>query len=162
MRCDTDVHVQLLISHKFTYRGQEVWKNNRLVRFESKTDDNKKLFTVSAIAEAAGLRVRVNNEEKIVKPEAWLTSYWTLPDPKLRNQPLVILDADNAKVFNGQLGYVGLEKLKIAGQEVPLNHYRITGDLTIDLWYDGTERLVRQEWVEQGHKTLIELIRVRK
>jgi hypothetical protein len=43
-----------------------------------------------------------------------------------------------------------------------LNHYRLTGKMNIDLWYDGSERLVRQEWLEQGHKTVVELIRVRR
>ena len=48
------------------------------------------------------------------------------------------------------------------GPEIPLNHYRITGKVNVDLWYDGSERLVRQEWIEQGHKTIVELRGVRR
>src|SRR4051794_2568449 len=43
MRCDTDIKVNLVVgSYKYIYRGMEVWKDRRLVRFESNTDDNGK------------------------------------------------------------------------------------------------------------------------
>lgn len=32
----------------------------------------------------------------------------------------------------------------------------------MDLWYDDAQRLVREEWVEQGHRTVVELTRVRR
>jgi hypothetical protein len=161
--CDTDIYVDLLLGkYKFVFRGQEEWKNRRLVKFGSSTDDNGKQFIVTGRAEAAGVRVKANNVEKVVKPEVWLTTYWSLPDPKLRDKPLTILDADNAKVMTATLKYVATEKVKIAGKEATLNRYRLSGGVKMDLWYDGSDRLVRQEWVEQGHKTIVELTRVRK
>jgi hypothetical protein len=163
MRCDTDIKVSLVIgSYKFIYRGLEVWKDRRLVRLDSNTDDNGKRFIVSAAADKTGLRIKVNNVERMVRPEVWLTSYWCLPDPKLRGDTIPLLDADTGKDLSGKLHFVATEKRRIAGQEVPLNHYRLIGKVNVDLWYDGSERLVRQEWVEQGHKTLIELTRVRR
>jgi hypothetical protein len=164
MRCDTDIKVSLVIGkYRYIYRGLEVWKDRRLVRLDSTTDDNGKRFIVSAVAEAAGLRVKVNNNAgRVARPEVWLTSYWCLPDPKLRNDTIPLLDADTGKDLSGKLQFVVTEKRRVAGQEVNLNHYKLTGKVNVDLWYDGSERLVRQEWVEQGHKTLIELLRVRR
>lgn len=163
MRCDTDINVHKLIGkYKFIYRGMEVWKDRRLVRFDSQTDDNGTRYIVSAAAEADGLKLRVNNVERKARADVWLTSYWTLPDPKLRAGVVPILDADNGRDLDGKLAYIATEKRTVAGQEVPLNHYRLTGKVQVDLWYDGTERLVRQEWVEQGHKTVMELTRVRR
>lgn len=161
--CDTDIHVNLLIGkYKFVFRGQEEWKGRRLVKFASNSDDNGKQFIASGRAEAGGVRVKANNVEKLVKPEVWLTTYWSLPDPKLREKELTIVDADNGKVMTAALKYVATEKVKIAGKEATLNHYRLSGGVKMDLWYDGSDRLVRQEWIEQGHKTLVELTRVRK
>lgn len=163
MRCDTDIKVSFgLLRYKYVYRGLEVWKDRRLVRLDSNTDDNGKRFIVSAAAKDTNLDLKVNNVEKQVRGDVWVTSYWTLPDPKRRAETLAILDADNGTILEGKLSFVATEKLRIAGQEVSLNHYRITGKTTIDLWYDGSERLVRQEWTEQGHKTLLELLRVRR
>ena len=163
MRCDTDIKVSFgLLSYKFVYRGLEVWKDRRLVRLDSTTDDNGKRFIVSGAAKDANLVLKVNNVEKQVRGDVWVTSYWTLPDPKLRGQALAILDADSGKMLEGKLSFVATEKLRIAGQEVSLNHYRVTGKVNVELWYDGSERLVRQEWTEQGHKTVLELLRVRR
>jgi hypothetical protein len=164
MRCNTDIKVKTLLGeYKFIYRGLEIWKNHRLVKFDSNTDDNGKRYLVSAVAETNGVRVKVNNAERMVKHHVWLTSYWSLPDPKLRNQELPLLDADTGRDLSGRLRFVATEKIRVAGgPEVPLNHYRLTGKVNIDLWYDGSDRLVRQSWVEQGHKTVVELRGVRR
>jgi hypothetical protein len=163
VKCDTDVKVKIgLIEQKFIYRGVEVWKDQRLTKFDSRTDDNGKQFIVSAVAEKDGVRVKVNNVEKMVPSHVWLTSYWSLPDPKLRDQELPILDADNGRELSGKLKFVATEKIKVCGQMIPLNHYKLSGKVNVDLWYDGSDRLVRQEWVESGHKTVLELVRVRQ
>ena len=163
MRCDTDIKVKFgILSYKFVYRGLEVWKDRRLIRLDSNTDDNGKRFSVSAVPDGANLRLKVNNVEKQVRGDVWVTSYWTLPDPKLRTGTITALDADSGKMLDGKLGFVATENLRIAGQEVTLNHYRFAGNVNVELWYDGSERLVRQEWTEQGHKTVLELLRVRR
>lgn len=163
VNCDTDIHVNMpLGKYKFVFRGQEVWKDRRLVKFSTHTDDNGKQYFVSGAAEAKGVRVKVNNTEKLVKPEVWLTTYWMLPDPKLHAKELTILDADTGKELTATIKYIATEKLKIAGQETTFNRYRLSGKIKMDLWYDGSDRLVRQEWVEQGHKTVVELTGVRR
>jgi hypothetical protein len=163
MRCDTDIKVSaLFVTHKYSYRGEEWWKAGRLVRFSSNTNDNGTSYVVTAVAEAAGVRVKANNVEHMVKPEVWLSSYWFLPAPPLRNQPLAILDADTGKDLSGQLQHVGVEQRAIAGQVVNVNHYRLRGKANAELWYDGSDRLVRQEWTEQGQRIVLELNRLRK
>jgi hypothetical protein len=164
MRCDTDIKVSILLkSYKYSYRGLEVWKDGRLVRFDSNTDDDGKRFVVTAAAEEAGLRVSVNNVERMARPDVWLTSYWCLPVPKQRTgEAIPLIDADSGKDLTGKLNLVGAEQRKIAGNTVNVQHYRLTGGVVVDLWYDAGERLVRQEWMEQGHRTIMELNRVRR
>jgi hypothetical protein len=164
MSCDTDIKVKTVLGeYKFIYRGLEIWKNHRLVKFNSQTDDNGKRYLVTAQAEQGGVRVTVNNVPRLVKHHVWLTSYWSLPDPKLRQQELPLLDADNGRDLSGKLQFVATEKIKVAGgPEIPLNHYRLTGKVNVDLWYDGSDRLVRQAWTEQGYKTVVELRGVRR
>jgi hypothetical protein len=161
MSCDTDVLVRyLLIKYKYSYRGQEIWKDGRLQRFESNCDDDGKRYAITAIAEGAGVRVRVNRQERVVRPEVWLSSYWALPDAKVRSQVIPIMDADNGRDLDGRLQHIGTQQMNVAGQVTTVNHYRLTGTVRVDLWYDTTDRLVRQEWVEEGHHTMLELTRV--
>ncbi|MBY0228738.1 MAG: hypothetical protein K2W96_05605 [Gemmataceae bacterium] len=163
VRTDTDIKVAVLLSsYKYIFRGRETWKDKRLARLDSNTDDNGKRYLVSAAAGADGLKVKANDAERTVKAEAWTDTYWSLPDPKLRDAELTVLDADSGKDATGKLAFVATEKHRVAGQEVTLNHYRFTGKSTVELWYDGHDRLVRREWTELGHKTTMVLVRVRR
>jgi hypothetical protein len=36
-------------------------------------------------------------------------------------------------------------------------HYKVMKDALHDQWYDAQERIVRDEWMSSGHKTVIEL-----
>jgi hypothetical protein len=165
LKCDTDIQVRyLVIRYIYSYRGCEVWKAGRLLRLDSTCNDNGKRYVVSAVAEGEGLRVRVNNQEWMARPDVWLTSYWCLPDRKQRDQPIPVVDADTGRNLGAaRLQYVATEQRPLNGQVQNVYHYRLTGSqVQVDLWYDGGERLVRQEWVEDGHRTLLELTRVRR
>jgi hypothetical protein len=161
-RANIDIRVLVVGRYRYTYNGTEIWKDWRLVRFESSCNDNGKEFQVSAAPDAEGLRVKANGREHVARADAWPTTYWRLPDRKLRNQALALLEADTGKDLEGTLEYVGLEQVSIAGQMVRCAHYRLTGGVHQDLWYDGTERLVRQEWVEDGRKVLLQLSALRR
>lgn len=160
---ETNVMVKVFIKkYVYTCQAREVWKEGRLREASSRCNDDGKAFQVSAVAQADGVRVRVNGRERTAKPEVWLSSYWTLPDPKLRNGVIPVLDIDNGRDMQVRLQYVGEQQLTVAGQVQNVRHYRLTGTVRVDLYYDANERLVRQEWVEDGHPTLLELRNVRK
>ena len=161
--CDTDVRVGGVIAfYKYSYRGKELWKDGRLVHFESKCNDNGKSFAVAASATSDGLRVRVNGTEHTAPADAWLTSYWSQPDAKLNGQTMPIIDADCGRDLRAKVDFLGAEKASPAGQEETVQHVRLTGkNIAIDLWYDEAGQLVRQEWVEDGHRTVVELTGVR-
>ncbi len=161
--CDTDVRVGGVIAfYKYSYRGKELWKDGRLVHFESKCNDNGKPFAVTATATSDGLSVRVNGTEHTAPANAWLSSYWSQPDAKLDGQTVPIIDADCGRDLRAKVDFVGAEKASPAGQEQTVQHVRLTGkNIAIDLWYDEAGQLVRQEWVEDGHKTVVQLTGVR-
>jgi hypothetical protein len=161
--CDTDVRVGALIPlYTYSYRGKELWKDGRLQRFESKCNDDGKAEAVAAIAAADGLHVRVNGAEHVVSADAWLSSYWAQPDAKLNGRTVPIIDADCGRDLAAQVDFVGAERASPGGQDQTVQHVRLTGkNVGIDLWYDESGRLVRQEWVEDDHRTQIVLSGVR-
>ncbi len=165
VRCDTSVTVRVLIKrYVYTCQTREVWKDSRLQQLASRCNDDGKQFEVSAVAAADGLgvRVRVNGRERIAKPEVWVSSYWTLPHAKLRNQVVPVIDADNGRDMQVRIQHVGAAQIAVAGQMQNVQHYRLSGTVQVDLWYDASERLVRQTWVEDGHPTALELNRLRR
>ena len=158
MSAEADVRVSYVVyTYKYSYHGSEVWKDGRLRRLESTSHDGGRRSAVTAMAEGPKLRVRANGRERLIRPDVWTTTYWHLPDESRRNRPLALLDADTARDIQGTLRRVGTERLKVAGQTRDCPHYRLTGDVRVDLWYDDEDRLVRQESVEDGHRTVLEL-----
>ena len=161
--CDTSVRVKILIkTYVYTCRTQETWKDGRLQQLVSQCNDDGKQFQVAAAAQADGIHVRVNGREHIAKAEAWVSSYLSLPDAKLREGVIPVIDADNGRDLQGRLQFVGETQIAVAGQMQNVQHYRFNGPNRIELYYDASQRLVRQEWVEDGHPTALELARVRR
>ena len=160
--CDTDVRIGAIFTlYRYSYRGRERWKDGVLQQFESKANDNGKQYSVTATAGADGLHVRVNNVEHTAPANLCLTTYWNQPDAKLANQTIPILDADTGRDLQAKVQFVGPEKYGAEGQAV--QHIRLSGKgVAIDLWYDDAKRLVREEWVEEGHRTVVDLNRVRR
>jgi hypothetical protein len=156
-----DVKIKyFLVSYVYNYRGTEVWKGDRLVRLESVTVDDKKHFNVTAWADGNALKVRANGQERVNRFDAWTTTYWRLPPARFRNQQVPLLDADTGKELTGMLRFVGMEAVRVAGRPMQCAHWRVSGGVLVDVWYDGNERLVRQESVEDGHRTVLELTQV--
>jgi YD repeat-containing protein len=163
MTCDTDIKVKILVrTYSYIYRGQEVWKDARLQNFDSTCNDDGKLYKVAAVAEGTQLRVKVNNEESLVRGDVWLSSYWRQPDADRVNKVVPILEADTGKPLEALVTYVGQEQRPVAGQPATVHHFRLQGQSTVDLWYDASGRLIRQEWTEEGHRTGLELLRLRR
>jgi hypothetical protein len=149
-------------AYSYTYRGTETWKDGQLVRMESSANDNGKRLALAAVSEANGIRVTVNGQQGMHPGQAGTTSYWRLIDQRFRGPQVPLLDADTGRALQAQLTYVGVEQVSVLGKNTPCGHFRLRGDVQVDLWYDGSERLVRQESLEDGHKTILELTRYQR
>lgn len=182
VRVDASIRVNFVV-YKYTYScaGHEVWKDDRLIELQRTADYNGTRYAVKAVPAAQGLHVTVNGKASHTAHEAWPTSYWRLParwhqkaEPidgvvqvgaddapaPIRPQTVPLLDSDHGRALSGTLQRVGEESLMVAGKKMACTHYRITGDVQVDLWYDAGHRLVRQQSLEDGHKTLLHLMRL--
>ncbi len=146
--CDAHVKVKVLgvTAYHYDYTGKEVWKDGRLQSLVSRCDDDGKKFEVVATAGEKGLSVKVNGREKLVRGDAYLTTACCVPDAKRRDGDLPLMEADNGEEIAGKFQTVDNG-----------GHFRLKSAALHDVWYDGEGRLVRQEWTEDGHKTVLEL-----
>jgi hypothetical protein len=164
VNCDAHVKVKVafVTAYHYDYTASEVWKDGRLVSLSSSCDDDGKKFNVTAEAGEKGLGVKVNGREKVVRGDVLLTSACCLPDAKRRDGAIPLLEADNAVEIDGKIQAVSSGPMNVAGKVVNVTRYRLTSLVAHDLWYDGDDRMVRQEWTEDGHKTVLELASVKK
>jgi Family of unknown function (DUF6134) len=156
----SDVRVTLLgiPVYTYSYRGVEVWKGGCLQHLQSSGKEKGKDFAVRAVVDGTALRVQANGKERRIRADVWTSSCWQLPAPQFRNNSVVLLGCDTGAETASRLQYVGIEQIAVAGQTQACSHYRVMKDAPHDLWYDGQERLVREEWVADGHRTVLELV----
>ena len=154
------VHVQgLLLNYAFTIDGQEWWKDGKLIGMKVLCNDNGKKCDLLVSQRAGQLMARVNGTDRLLRADVWTTSYWKLADARFHNKPVPLLAADTGQERVGQLQYLGSKQLPVGNQLVACYHFRITGaGHPVDLWFDQHHRLVRQEFTESGHKTIIQLV----
>jgi hypothetical protein len=156
------VRMYLVKTYTYSYSGTETWKAGRLQELKSKANDDGKALGVVAWATVDGLMVWAGGKQRPTKGDAWTTTYWRLPDPALRNGLIHLLDADTGKDLYGTMQLVDWQELNVAGQKQKCSHYRLTGEkLNVELWYDASERLVREKLVEDGHTLVLELAGIR-
>lgn len=158
-----DVAVRIaIVNYRYSFRGTEVWKDGKLVKLSTTTNDDGKKHAVSAEANKDGLALTADGKESQIKGEPWLTTYWQLPPEARRGPNATLLDADTGKLIAAKMEKVGVEKIVLLGKTAECVHYRLSGGVQVDLWYDGADRIVRQEMVEDGHRTIVELSRFQR
>jgi hypothetical protein len=145
--------------YTYSYEGAEVWKNGKLQHFHSMGKEKGKDFAIRADLDGT-MRVQANGQEHRASADVWMTSCWQLPAAQYRNNSVTLLGCDTGMEIASRLQYVGSEQISVAGQSMTCTHYRVMKDVAHDLWYDGQERLVRDEWMSSGHKTVVDLLGV--
>jgi hypothetical protein len=154
---------KLLGEYTLKIESQEWWKKGRLIGMKTSTQENSKKTEVTVAQDNDQLRIRINGADRNLNPDVWPTSFWKLADARFHNKQVPVLESDTGKEFMGELKFVKDEKLDVAGDLTECFHFRVTGGPSpVDLWFDRYHRLVRQEFTELGHKTIVQLTRVRR
>jgi hypothetical protein len=135
-----------ITAFRYTHRNTEVWRGDRLVSIASTTDNNGTPLSVKARANGRGIEVEGTDSGSYVAPiEAISTSYWH--GAFLRGQKI---DTQGGKLLNTTLRRVGEETIPIAGRPTTATHWRIDGDLELDIWYDAAGAWSRLRFLNNG------------
>jgi hypothetical protein len=153
----------LVVNYVLKIETEEWWKNGRLVGMKTTSSENGKKTEVVVATDNSQLRMRVNGQERSLKSDVWTTSFWKLADARFHNKQVGIVEVDTGNEFNCELKYLGAKKLKVGSDFQDCYHFRVSAAPgPVELWYDKYHRLVRQEFTESGHKTVVQLIKVNR
>lgn len=133
---DLAVRAAFLTLFRYTHRNREVWRDGRLVRLDTETDDDGRRHWVRARAEADGLRVESTAGTITVPPDIVPTSYW---HPATVEQTRM-LDTQHGRIVEVSIDRMGSDPVLAGYRALPATRFRMSGDLDLDLWYgeDGT------------------------
>jgi hypothetical protein len=150
---DLEVRFASIPFYRYVHRSREEWEGRRFVGLDARTDDNGTRTEVRVRQAAGGLAVAGSGGEFLAPPETKPTSYWH-EDMTRRTR---LLDTQAGTLIDVSARQTGTERASIAGREVDMRVYEVTGDLTSRLGYTRAG-----EWVDLEFKARGSTIRYRR
>jgi hypothetical protein len=160
---ETELNFNFIVyRYRYASVGTETWKDGRLIRLASESSYNGDKYVLQATATQDLLEYEVNGAAQKTTTEGLITTHWREPSADKVGRQLTLLDADKGQQRATTLEKVGTEKLIIAEVEINATHYRLRGEVVVDVWYDQFRRMVRQESMESGHRVVLELMKTER
>ena len=140
-RTQIEVKVVIIKAYSFGYVGREVWNGDTFVSFESRTNDNGKPHAVTASASADKTAITADGKTSEASANVIPASFWNLAFLSRTaffhtetGLPLKIAVAD-----------LGAEQIATRMGPKLARHFRLTGGLERDLWFDQTGTPLRYQ-----------------
>jgi hypothetical protein len=140
--------VKILMVPLFKRNGsyREVWRGDRLIAFDSRTDDNGEVYEVSARAGRdrtviQGRRGRIEAPPTVVSNHPW--------NHEVVGRTL-LFDTQRGRLQKVQVTLSGTDTITVAGRTVAAQKYLVTGDLERELWYDAAGNWLQSRLEHDG------------
>jgi hypothetical protein len=144
----------LLGTYRYALDSQETWKDVKLVGLRSTCNDDGTKHDVTLTHDGTTATLKADGKTIKGGGGVWPTTYWRLPPAA---GALTLLDSDTGKLIPAKLEQAGADTVRVLGADRAATKYRLTGGVDVTLWYDAGGRLVRESFVESGHRTVLEL-----
>lgn len=140
---ETDIEVSMMFVtvYRFEHEGHEHWENGRLASLESRTDDDGEDHELVVTADDDAIRVS-DNRVGAERPAGLLpASLWN--NGIVAAPQTVLLNTLDGSAMAVSVETLGNEEVRGLAGPVSASHYRLSGDLLRELWYDPQGVLVK-------------------
>lgn len=161
---DTQISIRILFfTYVHRYRGSESWHAGQLRKLEGVTQAGTDERSVRAILETSRSEVAVDGETQPAGPGVHLTtSYWCWPVHLDKLKALTLLNVEDGQTIKADCEKVGDEVVVVGTQRVNCTHYRLKGSSETDLWFDEGRYLVLRKGLDEGHRTELRLLNIKR
>ena len=131
-RTQIAVKVMFINAYNFGYAAREIWTDNGFVSFQSQTNDNGTRRTVSATAGADKTTIiadgrRIEAPGNLIPASFWNLAFLTRTD---------FFHTETGLPLKLSVTDLGNERLTTRMGQRLAHHYRLSGGLERDLWFD--------------------------
>jgi hypothetical protein len=144
------VVVMYIEVYRFDHLATETWTDGRFVSYKASTDDNGKKHSILVNAEADKVDLDIDGKHSEGAADLIPASWWS-KDFVNRTD---LLDSETGQLISIKVTDLGDEPLVQNGTTIQAHHYKVSGDLDRDLWFDG-DNLVRIKLLGSDHSTIV-------
>ncbi len=150
LQVTTDVDLQVRIgpitAFKYRLDSVEEWVDGQLVALNGKSNNDGRKGKVLAARDDDNLIVDGSKFEGALPLGTIPSSHWN----RLQVYQNQMLSTETGEVLDIEVEIIGDDSVTVGDQQVDATHYRLTSDLTVDLWYDQQSRWVKLAFDVRG------------
>lgn len=146
---ETELSVRRVFITVFRYEHKRVerWQDGRLLSLAGMTNDDGEETELSIVLKDKEYTRTVNGQDEQMAGSVGIASLWTkdvLSGGKL-------LSAENEEVYRVRADLMGREMIRVGDGEVEADHYRLSGQLSRDVWYGPDGHLAQVRYEDDGY-----------
>jgi hypothetical protein len=145
------VKIAMVPVYRFEHQGRELWRNGQLVGLHSETDDDGTKHSLDAGASAGSVQIVGDGARSQADAGIIPASLWN-HDLVKQN---VLLNTLTGKLMKVQVTDLGTEDIQSQGKNIQAHHYRMSGELERELWYDPGNTLVQVRFKANDSSTIL-------
>lgn len=147
-----DIKIQFLFftAYRYRYESNSLWNRDKLIRLRAVTNDDGAKTMVEAAWRGDQFVIHGPEGETAVGHGLYPTNHWNpgvLPASR-------VLNTITGRVNNVRIVMQGTEKVVAEGRTITATHYRYTGDLENEVWYDDQGRWVKMRFKAKDGSTI--------
>lgn len=150
LQVTTDVDLQVrfgpITAFKYRLDSVEEWVDGQLVALNGKSNNDGRKGKVLAARDDDNLIVAGSKFEGALPLGTIPSSHWN----RLQVYQNQMLSTETGEVLDIEVEIIGGDTVTVGDQQVDATHYRLTSDLTVDLWYDQQSRWVKLAFDVRG------------
>lgn len=144
------VVVMFIQAYHFVHNAVETWTGGKFVSYKAVTDDNGKHFDVVAVAKDDQTLLDVNGTQTKVPGNLVFASLWS----KDFVDQTTLLHPDSGAQLSVKVKDLGEQQIDFHGQQIKAHHYKISGDLDREVWFEG-DKMVRLKFYGSDHSIIM-------
>ncbi len=132
--------------YRYKHRATETWRGGVFTGIESVTDRDGTPHRMRAETTAAGMVVEGSKAPRYTAPPGvFATTYWN--KAMLQRQ---VINSEDGRLFDVTPVALSEETVPAAAGTLRARHYKLDGDLPLDLWYDAAEQWAHLVFTKDG------------
>lgn len=143
---DIEVRLALIPVYQYEHDRREVWQNGRALSIHSRTNNNGKRLDITVRPDGDGYVRTVNGRVDKFDDSTAILTFWRRDLLQHRSFFSVVED----KTLRVSFEYLGKDVLKVDGQRLPVDHYRMVGDEEREFWLDAAGHVAKVEFERRG------------
>lgn len=150
LQVTTDVDLQVkfgpITAFKYRLDSVEEWLDGQLVALRGSSNNDGRKGKVDAETEVGALVVESTKFVGTLPTSIIPSSHWN----RRQVYQTQMLSTETGELLDIDVKVIGEDQVQVGDQTVDATHYRLTSDLTVDLWYDDQSRWVKLAFEVRG------------